>query len=127
MGVSVNTLRRWLSQGRNNPDGPYGDFAREADRARSGEFDVAVLARDFVSACLLAFAGDKTELGRIRARAELHQGYISFHLAHIIVVAAALHCEGDKPTVEGVEKVLEGWEAVSAVVNEHVAAQRNAA
>ena len=33
-GVSERTIERWLARGREEPDGPYGDFAAAVDKQR---------------------------------------------------------------------------------------------
>ena len=124
----MNTLRRWLSNGRNKPDGPYGQFAQEADAARNGDFDLDLLARDFVAASMLLFAGDDREFERIRGRIARDQQPMLLYLAHVIVVAAAVHSKAGtdgKLTIKGLEDVIEGWFAVEAELNEHID-QRNA-
>lgn len=45
VGVSVHTVRSWLSRGRKTPVGPYGAFAVEVDRLRR-ERSEAVAALD---------------------------------------------------------------------------------
>jgi hypothetical protein len=64
VGVNLHTLRRWLSTGRKAPDGPYGELARTVDGLRNGEVDVTDIARDFISACAIAFSvpPEKTDL-----------------------------------------------------------------
>jgi len=55
-GVNVHTLRRWLSTGRKNPEGPYGIFAWQVDRLKDQPRGALEHARALILA-LTAFYG----------------------------------------------------------------------
>jgi hypothetical protein len=53
-GVNIHTLRRWLSSGRKNEDGPYGVFAWQVDRLKDQPRGANEHARALILA-LMAF------------------------------------------------------------------------
>lgn len=93
-GVAVNTLRRWLTNGRNHPEGMYGKFAQDVDRIRDGTMDAVWLARDFVDALRhVSQVGDDAgpELGRVYDRISAlpspDRGRFEVEIANHLIVA----------------------------------------
>jgi hypothetical protein len=67
-GINVHTVRRWLSTGRKQPDGPYGELAADVDRLRDGPHCPRDHARAFIVA-LATFmrSGDDADGKRLSA------------------------------------------------------------
>lgn len=92
-GIATNTLRRWLSNGRNHPEGPYGDFASRVDRIRSGDADATGLARDFIEAVHGAFRSDDNGPALAKVHARIHdlgpveRGRVELELAQHVMFA----------------------------------------
>jgi transposase-like protein len=94
-GVNEHTLRRCLSNGREN-DGPHVELAREVDAIRKGTPNLKALTRGWILAVAEVFAGDGqecppefTQASRsIQALSPIDLGMVMVELAWHVIVAA---------------------------------------
>ena len=78
LGLSVNTVRSWLSRGRKAPDGPYGTFARQLDEIRSARrlpdrAERGSLTREEWEGCL----AESVRAGNVQAMRLWHDTHIA--------------------------------------------------
>jgi transposase-like protein len=111
-GVNIHSLRRWLSTGRKNPDGRYGNFAALVDRIKEFPRGPEEHARAFILALSAFMLSASDEDGRnlqavVRAFPPGRENQIMGDLAKHFLIAVMRQTEPDADPHAAIDLAIE--------------------